>query len=126
MFSPISAIALAKGVHPDELDIDQDGPFYAYSIAFNGFVAKLTQEEAQSMKRMEGVLNVVKDMVVANLHTTHTPEFLDLNPSYGIWPVSHFGEDVIIGVIDTGIWPESKSFDSDDRFRLEITLGMPY
>ncbi|KAI3807201.1 hypothetical protein L1987_23126 [Smallanthus sonchifolius] len=47
------------------------------------------------------------------MFTTHTPRFLGLNRGSGIWPTASYGKDVIIGIIDTGIWPESQSFNDN-------------
>lgn len=47
--------------------------------------------------------------------TTHTPEFLGL--PYGAWQLAggaeHAGEDIVIGMLDTGINPSHVSFSSD-------------
>lgn len=59
--------------------------------------------------KLRGVISAHKDELVT-LDTTHTPEFLSLSASTGLWPALADGEDVIIGFIDTGVWPESESF----------------
>ncbi|RWR85798.1 LOW QUALITY PROTEIN: subtilisin-like protein protease SBT1.9 [Cinnamomum micranthum f. kanehirae] len=82
---------------------------YAYSHAIHGFSAILSPTELQSLKKSKGVIAIHPDMPV-QIHTTHTHEFMSLNSNWGLWPVSNYGEDVIIGVVDTGIWPESASF----------------
>lgn len=91
-----------------ELDASQ-GPLHLYSTVFHGFSATLTEEQARVMESMPGVNGVFPD-TKKQLHTTHTPEFLGLNGSIGLWPSSKFGEDVIVAVLDTGIWPEAFSF----------------
>ncbi|KAL3840771.1 hypothetical protein ACJIZ3_025362 [Penstemon smallii] len=59
-----------------------------------------------------GVVSVIPD-AVRHLHTTHTPKFLGLADSFGLWPNSDYADDVIVGVLDTGIWPERQSFSDE-------------
>ena len=62
---------------------------------------------------MKGVLSVEKDVIV-EMDTSSTPSFLGLDAPGGLWDqlggVGSAGENIIIGVIDSGIWPESLSF----------------
>ncbi|KAJ3695364.1 hypothetical protein LUZ60_000741 [Juncus effusus] len=45
--------------------------------------------------------------------TTHTPQFLGLRGSNGVWNNSNMGEGIIIGVLDTGVYPNHPSFNDD-------------
>ncbi|RZC75321.1 hypothetical protein C5167_050805 [Papaver somniferum] len=50
---------------------------------------------------------------ISKLHTTHSWEFLgvDAIPQYNQFPEIESKSDVIVGVLDSGIWPESESFN---------------
>ncbi|PIA46246.1 hypothetical protein AQUCO_01500038v1 [Aquilegia coerulea] len=85
---------------------------YSYDHAIQGFSAALSPSELIKLKESTGVVSVHSD-IPAYMDTTHTYEFLSLNPDFGLWPASDFGKDVIIGVVDTGIWPESRSFNDE-------------
>ncbi|OMP00483.1 hypothetical protein COLO4_12648 [Corchorus olitorius] len=83
---------------------------YSYETAFFGFAAKLSAKQLESLKKVDGFVTAIPDQMLS-LHTTHSPQFLGLDGSNGsLWHSSNLQSDVIIGVVDTGIWPEHVSF----------------
>jgi subtilisin family serine protease len=89
---------------------------YDYAYSFNGFAAKLTRAQAAQLESDPGVLSVEKTFEVT-MDTATTPAFLGLtDPANGLWtaPRNIKGEGIVIGVLDSGVWPESKSFSDRD------------
>ncbi|KAK4781159.1 hypothetical protein SAY87_017265 [Trapa incisa] len=86
---------------------------YTYERSASGFSARLSPSQAAALRRIPGVLSVVPDSI-RHLHTTRTPHFLGLSQSSGLWPVTNYADDVIVGVLDSGIWPEQPSFSDSD------------
>ncbi|RZC90023.1 hypothetical protein C5167_029089 [Papaver somniferum] len=83
---------------------------YTYTRVINGFSARLTPSQANHLRSIPGILSVIPEKI-HQLHTTRTPEFLGMSAnSMGLWSSSNYGDDVIIGVIDRGIWPDRRSF----------------
>ena len=86
---------------------------YDYHYSFNGFAAELTDGQAAALQRTAGTVVVNKDELVS-VDTSSTPKFLGLSDPGGLWDqlggVDSAGEDIVIGVIDSGIWPQSLSF----------------
>lgn len=85
---------------------------YTYTNAIQGFSATLTLSELESLKSSPGFISYIRDRPL-KLHTTRSSQFLGLTPLSGAWPASNYGENVTIGVIDTGVWPESESFNDE-------------
>lgn len=83
---------------------------YTYTNVVHGFSARLTEAEAESLESQPGILSVLPELKY-ELHTTRTPQFLGLDQNANLFPESDSASDVIVGVFDTGVWPESKSFD---------------
>ncbi|EHA8588613.1 subtilisin-like protease SBT1.1 [Cocos nucifera] len=87
---------------------------YVYDTALSGFAAKLSPKQAKSLQQLDGFLFAYPDDMVIQLHTTYSPQFLGLMPGRGLWTSPNLASDVIIGVVDTGIWPEHVSFSDAD------------
>ncbi|CAN7099008.1 unnamed protein product [Brassica rapa subsp. narinosa] len=91
---------------------------HTYKHGFTGFAARLSAEEAKVIAKKTGVVSVFPDPNY-QLHTTHSWDFLKYqtavkidssppsSPEAGTY-------DSIIGILDTGIWPESESFNDKD------------
>nr|TKR79297.1 hypothetical protein D5086_0000273560 [Populus alba] len=91
--------------------------FYSYTRYFNGFAAILEDEEAAEISKHPKVLSVFRNQI-SKLHTTNSWDFLGLErdgeiPADSMWPKAKFGEGVIIGTLDFGVWPESESFNDE-------------
>jgi len=103
---------------------------YSYRYVFNGFAAELSDAQAAKLAADPDVVAVTKD-TIAKLDTVSTPAFLGLNAPGGIWSVlsgnangdpirangpnsGGAGEGVVVGIIDSGIWPENASFSDRD------------
>ncbi|KAF2295276.1 hypothetical protein GH714_032409 [Hevea brasiliensis] len=83
-----------------------------YPSSVHGFSAILTSSELEKLKKSPGYISSTRDRPLKVL-TTHTSQFLGLSSVSGAWPATNYGEDVIIGLVDTGIWPESESFSDE-------------
>ncbi|KAF2321122.1 hypothetical protein GH714_034154 [Hevea brasiliensis] len=100
--STLSSLSSPDGISPVHL--------YSYKYVMDGFSAVLSQTHLDQLEKLPGHVSTFPESY-GHLHTTHTPKFLGLNKHSGLWPAGKFGDDIIIGVLDTGIWPESESFN---------------
>jgi subtilisin family serine protease len=103
---------------------------YSYKYSFNGFAAELSDGQVAALRNDASVVNVSKDEM-RTMDTSSTPAFLGLSAPGGLWSMlsgnangnpiiangpnsGGAGEGVIIGIVDTGIWPENPSFSDRD------------
>jgi len=89
-----------------------DRIIYSYTRSINGFAARLTEEEKQKLSGTDGVVSVFPSRTY-QLQTTRSWDFLGF-PETARRSLPTEAE-VIVGMIDTGVWPNSPSF-SDEGF----------
>ncbi|KAF5748844.1 subtilisin-like protease SBT3.5 isoform X2 [Tripterygium wilfordii] len=113
----LSHIQLLSSVFESEEDAKRS-TVYSYKHTFSGFSAKINSTQASTLARMEGVISVFRSRTL-KLHTTRSWDFLGLTLEGGeVSPLQLiYGDDTIVGVFDTGIWPESESFKEEPNMR---------
>jgi subtilisin family serine protease len=86
---------------------------YNYRYSFPGFAIRLTGREAALLRATAGVYSV-RESEMRHIQTDNSPAFLGLSAAGGLWSQlggqGRAGDGVIVGVVDTGIWPEHPSF----------------
>jgi hypothetical protein len=93
-----------------ESDVSAD-----FTTVTNGVAVQLTGAEAVRLAKDPDVLSVTKDELLQPT-TSESPDLLGLTGEDGLWAAlggvgsEGAGSDTVIGVIDSGIWPESRSF----------------
>ncbi len=94
-------------------DIGSPETVYSYETTVNGFAGTLTGRQATALASDPRVLAVVPNDR-RTLDTVHSPEFLGLTGPGGTWAevggVQDAGKGVVVGVLDSGVWPENPSF----------------
>ncbi len=104
-----------QGEALDAVNASPAARLHSYTIALNGFAARLTLDQAERLAGMPEVVMVLPD-TLRQRTTDSSPAFLGLTDMGGPYLKGFDGEGVIVGVIDDGIWPEHPSFADDGTY----------
>lgn len=108
----VEELQVEKSEALEEAGVEASAMVASFEFAANGFSALLTPGEAEALSQQKGVTSVVRDEL-RQLHTDNSPSFLGLDDRRGAWASGYTGEGVVVGVIDSGIWPEHPSFQDN-------------
>ncbi|MEM8814394.1 MAG: S8 family serine peptidase [Pseudomonadota bacterium] len=103
-----------------------DRKIYSYCHTMNAFAARLSDDEVAALRKRADVVNVFEDFAY-QLNTNNTSDFLGLNDRRdGLRKRLRLkGEDIVIGVIDTGAVPQHPSFAETRDFDLPGFCDFP-
>ncbi|MDX1436910.1 MAG: S8 family peptidase, partial [Anaerolineales bacterium] len=100
----------------EKAGVSLENKIHSYTVALSGYSAILSPDEAARIALQPEVVLVLPDEL-RQLDTDSSPDFLGLTDEGGAWDSGYTGEQVIVGVIDSGIWPEHPSFADDGSYR---------
>jgi subtilisin family serine protease len=135
-----SYVGYLKAKHDEAISkVGGGAKFYDYAITYNGFAAKLTETQSEALKGLKNVVSVTSDEL-QTMDTSSTPAFLGLTAAGGLWQQlggkadgsaggkdsAGPGEGIIIGDVDSGIWPESQSVSDRDLSGKLVYQNIPH
>lgn len=91
------------------------GMLYSYTHTFNGFSAQMSEAQADALRQQPGVIGVWEDKP-EQVDTHKTPTLLGLNGPTGQHTLGIKGDNIIVGIIDTGISPDNPAFADDGSY----------
>jgi hypothetical protein len=105
-----------------------------YDVVLNGFAVMLTDDEVLALKSNPAVADIQAD-TARHIDTVSTSKFLGLSATGGLW--SQFGqgalvkgENLVVGIVDGGIWPENPAFadrvDANGKPTFDQTATLAY
>ncbi|GHB11048.1 hypothetical protein GCM10010330_76260 [Streptomyces tendae] len=101
-----------------------------YTVVTNGFTADLTATQAARLSTRPGVLKVSLDGWNKATDDSRSTDAMGLSGPRGVWSslggTAKAGKGVVVGVIDSGIWPESASFAGSPLGSRPPTAMNPY
>jgi len=126
-------------------DLVDATPLQRYTVALNGFSARLSAQQAAKLSATAGVLAVTEDTLrhpdavatdaltgpaaVGEGTAATTADYLGLTGSGGVWEelggVDAAGDGVVVADLDTGLWPEHPSV-AGERLATSADPDDPY
>ncbi|KAG4150344.1 hypothetical protein ERO13_D04G000060v2 [Gossypium hirsutum] len=96
-------------------ETSEDSIVYSYKHGFSGFAAKMTKAQALKLSKLPGVIHVTRNRFY-KVQTTRSWDYLGLSSTSlsNLLNKSKMGNGVIIGLLDTGIWPELEVFNDEN------------
>ncbi|CAH2079698.1 unnamed protein product [Thlaspi arvense] len=84
---------------------------YNYHHGFSGFAARLTKSQAKKLSDRPDVFTVARDRKI-QLLGTRINDYLRISPVLpkGLLQDSDMGSELVMGFLDTGVWPESPAY----------------
>jgi subtilisin family serine protease len=91
-----------------------------YDVIFGGVSMLIPADQVSALAKLPGVVAVYPDELL-HLDTDTSPQFIGATTAWAqAGGQENAGEGVVVGVLDTGIWPEHPSFSDPDP------SGKPY
>lgn len=114
-------VTLDESVSPDTIAAITGGEvIHRYDKVFNGASLVLAGDAVADLAAIDGVTGVYLD-TLQQIDTEASPQFIGAPTAWNaLGGQGSAGEGVVVGILDTGIWPEHPSLSDPDPF------GKPY